>query len=116
MNEAKERIRILTEGQVISLKTGKYVCQVIDYLEASDLKTDQDKLNTMLTHLAMATQRLLEGKEAEMPDEAVWKEVEEDSCYQEAEKLVKTIENLSFLTYPESERRYLLIHICNMLH
>ena len=38
MNEAKERIRILTEGKVISLKTGKYVCQVIDYLEASDLK------------------------------------------------------------------------------
>lgn len=116
MNEAKERIQILTEGKVISLKTGEYVCQVIDCLEASGLKIDQDKLNTMLTHLAMATQRLAEGKEAEMPDEAVWQEVEEDSCYQEAEELVQTIEKLSFLSYPESERRYLLIHICNMLH
>lgn len=116
MSEAKERIQILTEGKVISLKTGEYVCSVIDCLEASGLKTDQDKLNTMLTHLAMATQRLAEGKEAEMPDEAVWQEVEEDSCYPEAEELAKTIEKLSFLSYPESERRYLLIHICNMLH
>ncbi len=116
MNEAKERIKVLIDGKVITSDIGRYVCSVIELLDVYGIKTDKEITNMMLTHLAMATQRILEGRETEMLDNSIWKEIEEDTCYGKAKELLEKIEELSFLTYPEGERRYLMMHICNMLH
>ena len=109
----KERISILENAGVISAEVAEFVNQVID----EDLVAFMDKesvLEMFTTHLAMAAQRICTGQEVETLDESIWNEVVNSSGIHQAEKLYETLMEKSPCTFQEGEKRFLLMHLCNL--
>ena len=111
----RERIRILYEGNVISKGVKDFVDYTIDSLEEQMPKTDEEKLKMFTTHLAMATQRISEGKIVDSMDELIWEELLEDELYQTASDFYETIMEQSPVDFPTSEKQFLILHIRTLL-
>lgn len=109
----KERISILEDAGVISAEVAEFVNKVID----EDLMVFIDKesvLEMFTTHLAMAAQRIAANQEVETLDDLIWSEVVHSSGIHQAEALYETIMKKSPFVFPEGERRFLLMHLCNL--
>lgn len=109
----KERIDILQEATVISPDVADYVKQVIDVLEPKFSKNESG-MEMFTTHLAMATQRILAQEEVEQLDDMIWQDVLKSEYFTEAEQIYKTICKFSPCTYPEGEKRFVMMHLCNL--
>lgn len=112
MDELKTRIEILVQGNVISKKVGDFAYEVVDYLNEFYPQKNHEML---LTHLAMAVQRIIEDENLVELDEVMWDEVKADIHFTEAEKILHKIQERSFIEFPKNEQQYLMMHICSML-
>lgn len=108
-----ERIEILREADVISEKTSLYVLSVIEQLE-HEFSEKEQILEMFTTHLAMCIQRVLDHEEVEELDDFLWKQVEESSSYGEANKLLQKLLIDAPCEIPEGEKKFLLMHLCNL--
>lgn len=109
----KERISILEGAGVISVEVAEFVNKVID----EDLMGFMDKesvLEMFTTHLAMAAQRICTNQEVETLDDIIWSEVVHSSGIHQAEALYDKIMKKSPCDFPEGEKRFLLMHLCNL--
>ena len=113
VNMLKERMDILQQASVISQEVSDYVKQVIDLLEPS-FSEKESVMEMFTTHLAMATQRILNQDEVEQLDDCIWNDVLKSPCYDFAEQTFKMIENLAPCKFPEGEKRFLMMHLCNL--
>lgn len=111
----KSRIQILKQGNVISEEVAEYVNQVIDLMYVEIPEADMSKAEMFTTHLAMATQRIFSGKPVDSPDEAIWEEIKEDSHFTKAEAFCNKIQSISPISCPEGEKRFIILHLCNLL-
>ena len=68
-----------------------------------------------MTHVAMARDRILQGKIADALDPAILAEIKESPAYERAEAIVTDWNNLLDNLLPEAERGYLLLHLCTLL-
>lgn len=109
----KERINILKSAEVISEQTANYVCTVIDELEEM-FAEKVSEMEMFTTHLAMATQRTLDMAEVESLDDAIWEEVKASEVFDVASEMLKKITVNAPCTFPEGEKRFLLMHLCNL--
>lgn len=109
----KERMDILQQASVISQEVSDYVKQVIDLLEPS-FSEKESRMEMFTTHLAMATQRIINQDEVEQLDEAIWNDVLKSPCYDLAEQTFITIEEMAPCKFPEGEKRFLMMHLCNL--
>lgn len=109
----KDRIEILQGASVISSTTGDYVKKVIDMIE-SEFSDKENILEMFTTHLAMATQRILDHGDLETLDESIWKEVVNTECFSLAENKFHELTAFSPCEFPEGEKRFLMMHICNL--
>lgn len=110
----KERTEILVQGNVISKEVGKFVNSVIDVMNDLYPSVNSEDAVMFFTHLSMATQRVCKGEPVETLDEAVWEEVAACREYQEADRFYLKVEEMSPTEYPESERQFLIMHLCNL--
>lgn len=111
----KVRIQILEQGGVISSDVAAFMNQVIDRLTESFPDLPQEKAEMFTTHLAMAAQRISKGDIVEMLDETMWDEVAGCAEFAKAQEFFETILAVSPVEFPESEKRFMLLHICSML-
>lgn len=112
MSELKERINILKEGEVINELTAHFVLDIID----QELK-EFDSLNALemfTTHLAMATQRILNQEEVDYLNDEIYQQVEKHPSFSNAFKLYTSIVSKAPCVFPEGEKRFLLMHLCNL--
>lgn len=109
----KERIEILKEADVINEKTSVYVLTVIEQLE-EEFSEKEQILEMFTTHLAMCIQRVLNHEEVEELDDLIWKQVQETSGYEEANKLLQKLLINAPCEIPEGEKKFLLMHLCNL--
>lgn len=109
----KTRIDILETGGVISPSVSEYVKKVIDDLEPQGYA--QEKMEMFTTHLAMAAQRILNKEPVDTLDDAVWAQVQGDEHYEEAARIFEEIAGQAPVVYPEAERKFLVMHLCNLL-
>lgn len=112
----KERIEILVQGSVISRQTGDFVNEVIDMLMNEYSKINEDGAQMFTTHLAMATNRVANQEPVEELDSELWKEVLKEKNFEKAVSVYERVKEMSFVNYPESEREFLVMHLCNVLH
>ncbi len=108
----KERIEILRTAGVINDAVAGYTDRVIDLLGNGYA---MNKLEMFTTHLAMATQRICNEDPVEELDDLIWNEIRTSPYYQQAEKLYEQICELSPVEYPVSEKKFLIMHICNLM-
>lgn len=109
----KQRIDILEEAGVINAEVSTYVKEVIDTLSA-DYADKQNILEMFTTHLAMATQRVVTNAELENLDDMIWNEVVNSPAYDKAVELCNGIEAKAPCTFPDGEKRFLIMHLCNL--
>ncbi|NTW91248.1 MAG: PRD domain-containing protein [Erysipelotrichaceae bacterium] len=107
-----ERINILQEANIISKEVGDYVLKVIDLFD--EYQFDESKMEMFTTHLAMATQRTVDQSEEIEFDESIWSQIEIDSKFEQAVNLFEMISKHSPVPYMESERKFLIMHLCNL--
>ena len=107
-----ERINILQEANIISEEVGNYVIKVIYFFD--EYKFDESKMEMFTTHLAMATQRTVDQNEEFEFDETIWTQIELDPKFEKASSLYTLISNHSPVSYMESERKFLIMHLCNL--
>lgn len=109
----KDRIEILRSATVINDNVAQYVNKVIDKLERYQF--DESKMEMFTTHLAMAVQRIMKNGEVEHLDESIWNEVKNFDTFNEAKQVYANIVSDAPVQIPESEEKFLLMHLCNLL-
>lgn len=111
----KERIHILRTAGVISDQTADYVCAVIDELEAGGNFSEKiSEMEMFTTHLAMATQRTLDKAEVECLDDFIWEDVQNSEAFALACDMYEQITATAPCSFPDGERRFLVMHLCNL--
>lgn len=109
-----DRLNILLEGKVITKSTYQLALSVQEYM-VHTYHIPLSSLDMMITHLAMATQRILKGDIVDAMDEEIFHSIVMDDMYAEATVIMKKISEIANLVYPISEEMYMLLHICNTL-
>lgn len=110
------RLKVLEDAEIISLETGNYVRKVIEQLHNYISIDEKQSVSEMLvTHLAMATQRMLNQEGIESLDDIIWQEVVNDEAYERAVELYASIMIDAPCTFPEGEKRFLVMHLCNLI-
>ncbi len=107
-----ERINILLEANIISKEVADYVIKVIDLF--NEYTFDEGKMEMFTTHLAMATQRTVDQNEELEFDDSIWSQIELDPKFNQAKELFEKISSYSPVPYMESERKFLIMHLCNL--
>lgn len=109
----KERIEILKSAGVISETAANYVWAVID--ELGEKYADKvSEMEMFTTHLAMATQRTLDQAEVETLDDMIWEDVRTSEVFDQACKMLEQITAYAPCVFPEGEKRFLTMHLCNL--
>ena len=109
----KERIEILRSAAIINDEVAQYVNKVIDILQEYDF--DKSKMEMFTTHLAMAVQRIMVSGAVDQLDDSIWKEVQAFNTFDEAKQVYSNITSDVPVKIPESEEKFLLMHLCNLL-
>lgn len=113
--ELYERIQILQVNDVISGKVAEYVKSVVDRILSEVPAVDREKMETFITHLAMAGKRAEEGTKENAIDEAVLQSVKEEEAYERAVMLRDQFLSMTDIVFPEAEQDFLSVHLCNLL-
>lgn len=109
----KERIEILRSAAIINDDVAQYVNKVIDILREYDF--DKSKMEMFTTHLAMAVQRIIVSGAVDQLDDSIWNEVQTFDTFDEAKQVYSNITRDVPVKIPESEEKFLLMHLCNLL-
>ena len=109
----KERIEILRSAAIINDEVAQYVNKVIDILQEYDF--DEAKMEMFTTHLAMAVQRIMVSGAVDQLDDSIWKEVQAFNTFDVAKQVYSNITRDVPVKIPESEEKFLLMHLCNLL-
>ena len=99
-----QRLEILLSSGVITQSISDYSKTVVKLLINQKPEADSDRAAMFITHLAMAGQRILEGKE-EKPLEPV---------YGSALDFLTYMLNQTDLEFPDTEKDFLTVHLCNL--
>ena len=109
------RVKILEENEVISRKVADYTCRVVDQVLEQIPAATQDKVEMFITHLAMAGKRAEEGTEENPIDEAILAAVKKEAVYPAALTMRDSLLSQTDIVFPETERDFLSVHLCNLL-
>lgn len=111
----KERLEILRESGLIEGHTAEQTLKIIGLLCAREQRPDMEKLETFTTHIAMAMQRIQKGELEQPLAEETLEDLQREASYKEAEKLAQQIYETVEVDFPQAEREYLMVHLCNLL-
>lgn len=109
----KEKIKILEDEKLISNEVANYTNSIIDFLERYHF--EELKLDMFITHFAMATQRSILNQDEYTIDEVIWSQVLKDKNFIKANKLLYKIIKEAPCQYLENEKKFLVLHLCNLL-
>lgn len=112
----KQRLRIMYQGNVISKEVLGFAEYTVDVLKEQLPEVGDEKAKMFTTHIAMAAQRISGGEIVEDLDDLMWQEVMASEHFQDAKDFYEKIILRSAIDFPESEMKYLILHICNMLN
>lgn len=116
MMEIKARLELLQTTGTISKETCVLVERLIDETKTRwGLTLTEENAAALVTHVAMARDRILKGDIAAALDPAILAEIKESPAYERAEAIVTDWNNLLDNLLPEAERGYLLLHLCTLL-
>ncbi|MEY8352147.1 PRD domain-containing protein [Lachnospiraceae bacterium 54-53] len=109
------RLDILEENQVICREVADYSRKVTERILEIKPDTEEDKAAMFITHLAMAGQRVLDHGSEQPLDDAILEGVKREPIYETAVALRDELLQETDLRFPESERDFLTVHLCNLL-
>lgn len=109
-----ERVDILFDNNVIGREVYDLVNKTIEMLKA-DYNIEEVNMEMMITHLALASERVLKNDIVEEMDASMYSAIEAEAAHNEAKEVVKKISGFASFEYPHSEQQFLELHIVNIL-
>lgn len=116
-NNIINRIDLLVKGSVIDFDTGEAIKKIDEELRVNyEICTEDEHYEMFITHLAMSIKRLKEEEKLESTiDDELFNEVKNCPNYYRALGILQNIEDGIEIKLPESEKRFVLLHLCNLL-
>lgn len=112
--ELYERIKILHDSGLIELRTARFCENAVTMVLNERPDADEEKFAMFVTHLAMGTQRVIDKKEENPLQPEVVEALKEEIGYEKSclftQKILGTID----VEFPQTEKDYLKIHLCNL--
>ena len=109
-----QRLEILLNSGVISQRISDYCKTAVTLLIKQKPEADGDRAAMFITHLAMAGQRILEGKEEKPLDGQILESVKQEPAYSKALDFLTYMLNQTDLEFPDTEKDFLTVHLCNL--
>ena len=109
-----QRLEILLNSGVISQRISDYCKTAVKLLIKQKPEADGDRAAMFITHLAMAGQRILEGKEEKPLDGQILESVKQEPAYSKALDFLTYMINQTDLEFPDTEKDFLTVHLCNL--
>lgn len=109
------RLRILRDAGQIGDQTLKRVKEAVGWLAERQLVLDEENGAMFVTHLAIALERLQKGEAVEGLAPALLTEVKGSKHCAAGEQIAKELEELWGIVLPESEKGYVMLHLCMLL-
>ena len=109
-----QRLEILLNSGVISQRISDYCKTAVKLLIKQKPEADGDRAAMFITHLAMAGQRILEGKEEKPLDGQILESVKQEPAYSKALDFLTYMLNQTDLEFPDTEKDFLTVHLCNL--
>ncbi len=109
-----KRLEILKDAQVIQEETMNNALKIIEFLK-SEYGVQEEDMEVMITHYAMATERIIKGEIVDEMDEVLFHEIEKNSSYEIAKEIMEKVASSSSCEFPKSEKQFMLLHICNVM-
>lgn len=110
-----QRLDILEENHVICKKVADYSRKAVELILEENPATEEDKAAMFITHLAMAGQRVIDGVAEHPLDSTLLNGIKQEPVYQRAEALKEELLKETDIQFPEVERDFLTVHLCNLL-
>lgn len=110
-----ERLSILEENHVICTEAANYSKAAVVRILAEIPDLEESKAVMFITHLAMAVQRILSGEDEIPLDSQVLKSVMDEPVFKQAQELRDELLEETEIQFPQSEKDFLAVHLCNLL-
>ncbi|MBU3145821.1 PRD domain-containing protein [Clostridium sp. CF012] len=107
------RLGILKDAGQIDEDVYRNVIKVISIFRdrwSIDLKEENGAM--LITHLSIALQRVKNNCPVEKIDEEIYEEVKQNQYFQTSEKALRSIKSEMNMDIPESEKSFLIMHLC----
>lgn len=111
----EQKLNILLENSIIDLDTKVYVSNIFRYLLENSIVNDPNKLDSFLTHLAMADMRRKKDENIDGLDEYILSEILNHPLYDRSKELWGVLEDNFSNVFPDNEYNYFYLHIINLL-
>ena len=108
------RLDILLQANAITDDTFHSAHEVISFMK-EEHGVPEEQLEMMITHLVMATERILRGEIVGMMEEEIFSSIKGEETYGVAESIMEQISEFSKVEFPQSEQQFMLLHLCNSL-
>ncbi len=111
-----ERLSLMLQAKMISERTAAFCTAAVGILLEEHPDSDEDRLNMLITHLAMAADRMEKGAAGETAiGEEIFEAVKREACFEEALCLGDRILKDAPVEFTGTERDFLTIHLCHLL-
>ena len=115
-NKLMERLKIFEESGMISSRVSAFCMDAAEIILKEKEDVDQEKLSMLITHLAMAGDRMEKADEKEMEiSPEILAEIKRELVYPRALRISQQILKGTELKFTQTEADFLTVHLCNVL-
>lgn len=112
----QEKLTILRENNVINDSVHDYAQEVLKFMKAQNIISNEDEADTFITHLAMATARQYTEETINSVDQMIKEQIKADQKYDEALNYWNKIAALAPVSFRENEAEYFHLHLVTLLN
>jgi len=110
------KLNVLKESGVIDGEIYDYALAVFERIKAQDFyDVENNRIETFLIHLAMATARQKAREGIDPLDESIVDEIYLDEDFSRAKELWQDFEAMAPVKFSQAETDCFYLHLCNML-
>ena len=114
--ELMERLKILEESGMISSRVSAFCMDAAEIILGEKEDADGEKLSMLITHLALAGDRMEKEDDREMEiSPEVLEGVRQEAVYPRALCVSQQILKGTALKFTQTEADFLTVHLCNIL-
>ena len=109
-----QRLEILEQAGLIEKRVAEQTDRIIRLIYGAKPEVDTEKMEMFTTHIAMAMHRILNEENENPLAKEVLEGLKEEAVYAQVEALAQNVYETVDIEFPQVEREYLIVHLCNL--
>ena len=112
--ELIERLEIFKNSGQISEKEIEALLKIIEMFDKFGILLNEENGAMLVTHLCVAVNRINNNDLVKEMDSEVYKEIENTTSFDKAEKAFLLIQEALQIQIPNCEKGYIMVHLCTL--